>query len=64
MVQIRFGPRSCWLVFADMAGHACESGQFAMINTFMVPRRNFQHPEFTPWEALRRFGAGESALVH
>ncbi|MDP2325821.1 MAG: Kdo hydroxylase family protein, partial [Gammaproteobacteria bacterium] len=63
MVQIRFKPRSCWMVFADMAGHACESGQFALINTFMVPRQNFRSPEFTPWEALRRFGARESALV-
>ena len=62
-VEIHFKPRSCWLVFADMAGHACEFGRFATINTFIVPRRNFRHPEFTPWEALRRFGAGESALA-
>lgn len=63
MVEIHFKPRSCWLVFADMAGHACEFGRFAIINTFIVPRRNFRHPEFTPWEALRRFGAGESTLA-
>ncbi len=63
MVEIHFKPRSCWTVFADMAGHACESGRFAIINTFIVPRRNFRHPEFAPWEALRRFGAGESALA-
>ena len=61
MVEIRFKPRSCWLVFADMAGHSCKSGRFAMINTFMVPRHNFRHPEFSPWEVLRRFGAGEPA---
>ena len=63
MVEIRFKPRSSWLVFADMAGHACESGRFAMINTFMVPRRNFRHPEFSPWEVLRRFGEGESVAA-
>ena len=62
MVEIRFPPKSCWLVFADMAGHSCLSGEFAMINTFMVPRQNFRHPEFSPWEVLSRFAAGQSAL--
>ncbi len=62
MVEIRFKPKSCWLVFADMAGHSCASGEFAMINTFMVPRENFRHQEFSPWEVLSRFAAGQSAL--
>ncbi len=62
MVEIRFKPRSCWLVFADMAGHSCLSGEFAMINTFMVPRENFRHQEFSPWEVLSRYAAGNSAL--
>lgn len=62
MVEIRFKPRSCWLVFADMAGHSCLSGEFAMINTFMVPRKNFRHQEFSPWEVLSRYAAGKSAL--
>jgi hypothetical protein len=62
MVEIHFKPRSCWLVFADMAGHSCKSGSFALINTFMVPRRNFRQPEYSPWEVLQRFSAGESAL--
>ena len=63
MVEIRFPPKSCWLVFADMAGHSCLSGEFAMINTFMVPRQNFRHPELTPWEVLSRYAAGKSALA-
>jgi len=62
MVEIRFPPKSCWLVFADMAGHSCLSGEFAMINTFMVPRENFRHREFSPWEVLSRYAAGKSAL--
>jgi hypothetical protein len=62
MVLIRFPPKSCWLVFADMAGHSCLSGEFAMINTFMVPRKNFRHREFSPWEVLSRYAAGRSAL--
>ena len=62
MVEIRFPPKSCWLVFADMAGHSCLSGEFAMINTFMVPRQNFRHQEFSPWEVLNRYASGKSAL--
>jgi hypothetical protein len=62
MVEIRFKPKSCWLVFADMAGHSCLAGEFAMINTFMVPRQNFRHQEFSPWEVLSRYAAGKSAL--
>jgi len=62
MVEIRFPPKSCWLVFADMAGHSCLSGEFAMINTFMVPRENFRHQEFSPWEVLHRYACGKSAL--
>jgi hypothetical protein len=63
VVEICFKPRSCWLVFADMAGHSCLSGEFAMINTFMVPRGNFRHQEFSPWEVLSRYAAGKSALA-
>ena len=62
MVEISFPPRSCWLVFADMAGHSCLSGEFAMINTFMVPHENFRHRDFFPWEVLSRYAAGKSAL--
>ena len=62
MVEIRFKPKSCWLVFADMAGHSCLSGEFAMINTFMVPRENFRHQEFSPWEVLSRYATGKSVL--
>jgi hypothetical protein len=62
MVEISFKPKSCWLVFADMAGHSCKSGSFALINTFMVPRQNFRQPEYSPWEALQRFGEGKSTL--
>ena len=62
MIEIRFKLKSCWLVFADMAGHSCLSGEFAMINTFMVPRENFRHQEFSPWEVLSRYATGRSVL--
>jgi hypothetical protein len=62
MVEIHFKPKSCWLVFADMTGHSCKSGSYALINTFMVPRRNFRQPEYSPWAALQRFSEGKSAL--
>jgi 3-deoxy-D-manno-oct-2-ulosonic acid (Kdo) hydroxylase len=62
MVEIHFKPKSCWLVFADMAGHSCKSGSFALINTFMVPRQNFRQPQYSPWEVLRHFSMGEPTL--
>jgi hypothetical protein len=33
-----------------------------MINTFMIPRENFRHLEFSPWEVLSRYASGQSAL--
>jgi hypothetical protein len=62
MVEINFKPKTCWLVFADMAGHSCKSGSFALINTFMVPRQNFRQPQYSPWAALQRFSEGKSTL--
>lgn len=44
MVEIRFKPKSCWLVFADMAGHSCLAGEFAMINTFYGAAAKFSTP--------------------
>ena len=44
MVEIRFKPKSRWLVFADMAGHSCLSGEFAMINRFHGAATKFPTP--------------------
>jgi hypothetical protein len=56
--DVHFKPRSCWMVFADMTGHACLSGKLALIDTFLIPRENFADVARTPYEILRRFGAG------
>ena len=62
MVEIRCKTWSRWRVFADVAGHSCLSGESVMINTFMVPRTNFRHPEFSPREVLDRYAHGKPGL--
>lgn len=57
--EVHFKPRSCWFVFADMAGHACKSGRFCIIDTFIVPKENFRDLRYTPYEILRRYERGE-----
>ena len=57
--EVHFRPRSCWLVFADMAGHACRWGRFCIIDTFIVPKENFRDRWRTPYEVLRRYERGE-----
>ena len=59
--EVRFKPRSSWLVFADVAGHACLSGRLALIDTFLVPRDNLGDPRRSPYEILRRYGAATAA---
>lgn len=58
--DLRFPPRSCWTTFADMVGHSCTWGRFALIDTFIVPRANFRHPENAPYEVLRRYSSAVS----
>jgi 3-deoxy-D-manno-oct-2-ulosonic acid (Kdo) hydroxylase len=49
-----FPPRSSWIVFTDMVSHAVLSGQLAMEQTFIVPRRLMVHPELAPAGVLER----------
>jgi hypothetical protein len=49
-----FPPRSSWIVFTDMVSHAVLSGQMAMEQTFIVPRRLMVHPEQSPAGILER----------
>ena len=53
--EVRFKPRSGWMVFADMAGHACTQGRFTIIDTFIVHRDNFGNRDFAPFEVLKRY---------
>jgi len=61
--DIRFPPGSCWLVFADMVGHACAWGRFCLIDTFIVPKANFQDRGYTPYEVLRRYERGDPCVI-
>jgi 3-deoxy-D-manno-oct-2-ulosonic acid (Kdo) hydroxylase len=49
-----FSPRSCWIAFTDTVSHAVLSGQMAMEQTFIVPRRLMVHPEQAPASILER----------
>jgi hypothetical protein len=49
-----FPPGSCWMVFTDMVSHAVLSGQFAIEQTFIVPRDAMVTPENAPLRVLER----------
>jgi hypothetical protein len=61
--DVHFEPGSCWLVFADMVGHACGWGRLAIIDTFIVPKENFRDGRYTPYEVLRRYERGERCVL-
>jgi hypothetical protein len=49
-----FPPGSCWMVFTDIVSHAVLSGQFALEQTFIVPRDALVTPERAPVRVLER----------
>jgi len=53
-----FPPGSCWMVFTDMVSHAVLSGQFALEQTFIVPRDAMVTPENAPLRVLERLAGG------
>jgi len=55
---VRFPPMSSWMVFTDAIGHACLSGQFALVSTFLLPRDNCRLRHLTPFQVLREFTRG------
>jgi len=57
-----FPPGSCWMVFTDMVSHAVLSGQFALEQTFIVPRGAMVKPEHAPVNVLERLVGGSLAL--
>ncbi|HYL84881.1 MAG TPA: Kdo hydroxylase family protein [Candidatus Angelobacter sp.] len=56
-----FPPGSCWMVFTDMVSHAVLSGQFALEQTFIVPREAMVTPERAPVRVLERL-CGHSVI--
>lgn len=51
--EFHFPPFSAWMVFTDMVSHACIEGQFAFVDTFIVPLQNCHLPEFAPMNILK-----------
>ncbi|SRR5581483_8399120 len=51
--EFRFPPFSAWMVFTDMVSHACIEGQYALVDTFVIPLRNCRLPELAPFHILR-----------
>jgi hypothetical protein len=51
--QLAFKPFSAWMVLADAVSHACLSGQFALVDTFMIPLRNCRLLESAPFYVLQ-----------
>ena len=50
--QCRFPPGSSWIVFTDAVPHAVLSGQFALEQTFIVPRAALLVPDKAPVHIL------------
>lgn len=57
--QFAFKPYSAWMVLTDAVSHACLSGQFALVDTFLVPLANCRLREHTPFYVLQ--GEGRAA---
>lgn len=50
--EIRFAPFSAWMVLTDMVSHASLSGQYALVNTFLLRLANCRLPQFAPYRIL------------
>lgn len=49
-----FPTGSAWIVFTDGASHACETGQHALEQTFIIRRKSLTRPESAPIAILER----------
>jgi len=60
--DIHFKPGSSWLVFADMVGHACKWGRLSIIDTFIVPNKNFRNRQNVPYDVLLHYAKDAGTL--
>ncbi len=51
--RYEFPPYSAWEVLTDMVSHACLSGQYALVTTFIIPLANCRLRELAPYEVLQ-----------
>lgn len=47
-----FPPNSCWMVFTDYVSHAALQGQYALEQTFLVPKKTLVNQEKSPLSIL------------
>ena len=59
--RLAFPPGSTWLVFTDMVSHAVLSGQYALEQTFIVPRESLALPDKAPIAILERIAGARLA---
>ena len=52
--RLEFPPGSTWLVFTDAVAHAVLSGQFALEQTYIIPRQALVEPESAPISILEK----------
>jgi hypothetical protein len=57
-----FPPRSSWMVFTDCVSHAVLSGQYALEQTFFIPRSAWEDPQRSPLAILETL-AGTSLTL-
>ncbi len=60
--EFRFKPYTAWMAFTDMVSHACISGQFAFVSTFIIPLRNCRYPELSPFYILQYGPSGRMTM--
>jgi hypothetical protein len=53
-----FAPGSTWIVFTDVTPHAALSGQYALEQTYIVPRESLYLPDRAPITVLERLFGG------
>jgi hypothetical protein len=54
----KFPPGSCWAVFTDQVSHAALAGQYALEQTFLIPRSALLCPDRAPVSVLERLSKG------
>jgi hypothetical protein len=52
--ELRFPPMSSWMCFTDTVSHACRSGQYALVDTFIVPLESCRLQASAPYYVLTR----------
>jgi hypothetical protein len=50
--ELIFPPGSAWMVYTDGVPHAAMSGQYALEQTFMIPREALVTPQVAPCQVL------------